>query len=130
MERPHDDLAQVASSTNSSGSTASAMRSSTGSWPAGVIVIVLPAAKGPESSIRSMSAIQSGQPATSDHRRQIASGGAVVSMLCSLVHMWLLRSRLPARDDGCHRRTRARRVRRRGSREPWPRLAWEAFRSM
>jgi hypothetical protein len=63
------------------------MRSSTVSWPTGVISIVLPGANGPEISIRSMSAFQSPQVETSDHNRQIDSGEAVVSMLCSAAHI-------------------------------------------
>src|SRR6266508_448854 len=73
-------------------STASAIRSSIGSCPCGAIVIVLPAANGPDSSARSRSAFQSGHPATSAQRPHMASRAAVVSMLCSVVHM---ASRLP-----------------------------------
>jgi hypothetical protein len=61
------------------------MWSSTVSWPLVVIEIVLPAAKGPETSIHSMSAFHSPQVATSDQRRQIDQGEAVVSMLCSVL---------------------------------------------
>jgi hypothetical protein len=39
--------------------------------------MVLPVVKGPEISMCSMSAFHSGQRATSDQRRQIASGDAV-----------------------------------------------------
>jgi hypothetical protein len=60
------------------------------SCPIGVIEIVLPTANGPEISIRAMSPFQSGHVATSDQRRQIASGEAVVSMLCSVVHITCL----------------------------------------
>ncbi len=42
---------------------------------------------GPTSSIRSMSPFHSGQPSTSAHRRQIASGAALVSTLCSVAHI-------------------------------------------
>ena len=57
------------------------------SCPIGVIEIVLPTANGPAIAIRSMSSFQSGQLATSDQRRQIASGVAAVSMLRSVVHI-------------------------------------------
>jgi hypothetical protein len=57
------------------------------SSPMGVTEIVLPTATGPEISIRAMSPFQSGHVATSDQRRQIASGEAVVAMLCSMVHI-------------------------------------------
>src|SRR6266516_5500627 len=88
-----------ASSTNSSGSTASAIRSSTGSSPIGVITILLPAANGPTCSIRSMSLFHAGHPGTSAHSRQISSGAALVSMLCSVAHMTDLLS--PRVDDLC-----------------------------
>jgi hypothetical protein len=52
-----------------------------------VIAIVLPGAKGPVISIRSMSAFQSAQVVTSDQRRQMDSSDAVVSTLCSVVHI-------------------------------------------
>lgn len=58
-------------------------RSSSVSWPAGVIAIVLPAAKGPEM----MSAFHSSHVATSDHSRRVDSGVTVVSMLCSVVRI-------------------------------------------
>src|SRR6266536_4934506 len=76
-----------ASSTNSSGSAASAIRSSIGSSPTGVISIRPPTANGPSSVIRSISAFHVGQPGTSAQRRQIASGAALVSMVCSVVHI-------------------------------------------
>src|SRR5512133_1251901 len=92
-----------ASSTNSSGSMASAMPSSTGSSPGGVIKIVLPTANGPRSSIRSTPAFHSGQRSTSAQSRQTAGALAVVSTLCSTAHMkrTLVRRRpLPTRPRG------------------------------
>jgi hypothetical protein len=72
---------------NRFGSEVSAMRSSTVSWATGVIAIVEPRVKGPEISMRSMSAFHSPQLGTSDQRRQIDSGEAVVSTLCSDAHI-------------------------------------------
>jgi hypothetical protein len=77
---------RLASSTNSTGSTASAIRSSIASCPIGVIAMRPPAANEPSSSIRSM-LFHSGQPGTSAQSRQICSGRALVSMLCSAVHI-------------------------------------------
>lgn len=58
---------------------------------AGVLPLVrainAPATNGPSISIRSMSPFHSGQPSTSLHSRQIASGRALVSMLSSCAHM-------------------------------------------
>jgi len=87
MDRPHDDLPRRASSTKCSGATASAIRSSIGSSPNGVIWILPPSAKPPISSIRSMSPFHSGHRATSTHKVQICSGVALVSALCSFTHM-------------------------------------------
>src|SRR6266704_3824907 len=55
--------------------------------PRWYIVMVLPATNGPDSSARSRSAFHSGHRPTSDQTRQTASGAAVVSVLCSVVHM-------------------------------------------
>jgi hypothetical protein len=49
--------------------------------------MVLPSAKGPLSSMRSISPFHFGHPGTSAHARQIAPGATVVSMLCSVVHI-------------------------------------------
>jgi hypothetical protein len=59
---------------------------SIGSSPTGVIEMMLPGAKGPTISMCSMSAFHSGQLGTSRQSPQIASGEALVSMLCSVVH--------------------------------------------
>lgn len=64
------------------------------SSPIGVIRILLSAANSPTNSIRSMSPFHSGHPATSAHTRQICSGAAVVSTLCSVAH---IKSRLASR---------------------------------
>jgi hypothetical protein len=48
---------------------------------------VLAGAKGPLISILSMSAFQSPQVVTSDQSRQTDSADAVVSTLCSVVHI-------------------------------------------
>jgi hypothetical protein len=63
------------------------IRSLTVYWPTGVIAIVLPTANGPEIVIRSMSPFQSPQLGTSDQSRQINSADAVVSRLCSAIHI-------------------------------------------
>ena len=68
------------------------MCSSTVSSPMGVIEIVVPTSNGQEISIRSTSSFQSDQDATSDQRRQMASGDVAVPMLCSVAHISLRRS--------------------------------------
>src|SRR5215470_8064985 len=75
------------SSVNSSPGVISARRIRIGSSPGGVIVNVVPAANGPSISIFSMPSFHCGHRAISDHRRQTASGAALVWMLCSYSHM-------------------------------------------
>jgi hypothetical protein len=50
-------------------------------------VILLPAANGLDNSARTRSPFHSGHRETSDHSRQMASGDAVVSTLCSVDHI-------------------------------------------
>src|SRR5215468_7138099 len=63
------------------------MRKRTGSSAGGVIVKVVPTAKGPSTSIFLMPSFQLGHAAMSDQRRHSVSWVAVVSMLCSYSHM-------------------------------------------
>jgi hypothetical protein len=55
--------------------------------PDGVIMMRPPVANEPWSSMRSMSPFHSGQRSTSAQSRQTCSGRALVSMLCSTVHI-------------------------------------------
>src|SRR5262245_19331494 len=76
-----------ASSTNLSGRSAESMTSSTGSPSCGVMVMALPAAKGPDSSARARSAFQTGQLGTSAQARHTVSAVATVSIVYSAVHI-------------------------------------------
>src|SRR5262245_59792169 len=76
-----------ASSTKWSGRSAESMTSSTGSPSRGVMVIALPAAKGPDNSARARSAFQTGQLGTSAQAPQTVSADATVSMVYSAVHI-------------------------------------------
>jgi hypothetical protein len=87
VDGPDQDVAEVRLVDEPVGSETSAMRSSPVSWPRGVMEILLPGSNGPQISIRSMSAFHSPQVATSDHRRQMDSGEAVVSTLYSAAHI-------------------------------------------
>jgi hypothetical protein len=63
------------------------MRNSIGSAPNGVIETSAPGLNGPSIVILSISRFHDGQLPTSAHRRQTASGVAVVSALASCVHI-------------------------------------------